>query len=97
MKVYLIHDGQRRACTLPYAESDHVVADGACPHCKSLEKLPFKIAGSNQRPSEDDRAWEADAVALCCGRGVGILRVETNTLFGVREDRAVLAGRCRVY
>ena len=48
-------------------------------------------------PSADDRAWEADAVALCCRSTVGILRVEMSTLFGVREDELVLRGRCRVY
>lgn len=64
-------------------------SDGYPPH--------FKVAGSGRRPSDDDRAWEADAGCVACKAHLGILRVETNTLFGVREDERVLRGRCRVY
>ena len=86
--------GPQRKCKQPYPESDHVVADGACPCCNAE---PFKIGGSGMRESKDDRAWEADAGCLECRAHVGTLRVEMNTLFGVREDAAVLSGRVRVY
>jgi hypothetical protein len=94
MKVVLISEGARRPCTLPHKECDHVVAEGACPHCKAT---PFKVAGGGMQPSADDQAYEATARALCCGKGVGTLRAEMNTLFGVEEDERVLNGRCRVY
>lgn len=94
-KIRLLRDGKRLKCTEPPFEgADHVVCEGACPECSIT---PFKIAGSNMHPSADDQAWEASAGCLACKAHVGTLRVETGTLFGVREDRAVLAGRCRVY
>lgn len=57
----------------------------------------FKVAGTGRRISSDDRAYEADAVALCCEKRVGLLRVETGTLFGVREDEAVMRLGVRIY
>lgn len=94
MQMFLIRDGEKRKLTTPYPDADHAVVEGACPECKSTD---FKIAGHGRRPSSDDRAWEADATALCCHKPVGLIRVEPDTLFGVREDEAVLQGRCRVY
>lgn len=94
MVFLLCDDGERRPAAPPFKGADHAVADGACPHCGDA---PFKVAGRNMRPSEDDRAYEADAVALCCRERVGTLRAEPSTLFGVREDERVLRGRCRVY
>ncbi len=87
--------GARIACVVPFAEADHCVPTGPCPACKRADT---KLAGSNVRYSADDRAYESDAKALCCGAWVGTLRAEPSTLFGVREDSAVLLnGRCRVY
>lgn len=91
MKAFLTVDHKRTRLT---PHSDHAVADKPCPHCSAT---PLKVAGTGRRPSKDDRAWEADAVALCCKKAVGIIRVEMSTIFGVREDEAVLHGRCRVY
>ena len=95
MKVYLLTPtGPRRKARVPYEDADHAVVAGSCPACGAAD---FRVAGTGRRPSADDRAWEADAVALCCGRHVGTIRLEPNTLFGVREDEAVLRGRWRVY
>lgn len=95
MKVFIVRRGEKRiACTVPYEGAIFVDADGLCPNCNDDA---FKVSGRNQRIAGDDRAYEADAIALCCGAHVGTLRAETNTLFGVREDEAVLNGRCRVY
>lgn len=94
VKLLLSGDDSTRACSVPFNGADHALADGACPFCGIGS---FKVAGSCLRPSADDRAWEAEAVCLACKARLGTLRVETNTLFGVREDEAVLAGRCRVY
>lgn len=95
MKMFLIREGEkRRKLTTPHAEADHGVVEGACPECKSID---FKVAGTGRRASKDDRAWEADAVALCCNKPVGLIRVETNTLFGVREDQRIAQSYCRIY
>lgn len=59
---------------------------GPCPACGAAE---FLVGGLGKRPSHDGQAWEADARAECCGGHVGLLRIETDTLFGVREDRAM--------
>lgn len=98
MKIYLTNiptGDKRRRCMAPYEGADHAVVDGACPLCKAQ---PFKVQGTGARPSSDDRAREASAVAVCCGRAVGTIRAEADTLFGMREDQAVLEhGRCRIY
>jgi hypothetical protein len=95
MKIFLLMlDEPKRRAKPPFPEADHAVVEGSCPRCSAT---PFAVAGTGKRPSQDDRAWEADAVCLDCRASVGTLRVETNTLFGVREDQAVLQGRCRVY
>ena len=91
MKVYLLLDNQRRRCE---PQGDQAVVEGDCPLCGSKS---FGVQGTGQRPSADDRAWEADGVSTCCRRRVGVIRAEMDTLFGVREDEAVLNGRCRVY
>jgi len=94
MHIWLIVDGVRRKVSTPEAHADHAKVDGSCPRC-GIED--FRVAGGNRRPSEDDRAWEADGVCLACGQNVGLIRADTDTLFGVREDEAVLNGRFRVY
>jgi hypothetical protein len=95
MKIFLlVRDGPKRAAKLPFPEADHAVVEGKCPACGCED---FKVAGTGRYPSKDDRAWESEGIALCCRVFVGTIRVETNTLFGVREDEAVLRGRCRVY
>jgi hypothetical protein len=96
VKVWLLPlDGSARLpCEVPSPGARFVtVADTVC----GCGDGPRKIAGGDPYPSADDRAWECDAVALCCKAHVGTLRAEVNTLFGVREDQAVLAGRPRVY
>ena len=70
----------------------HPQANGA-----SRDECGFKVQGTGRRPSEDDRAYEADAVAACCGQRVGLLRLEVSTLFGVREDEAVARLGVRIY
>jgi len=96
-KIYLLpKDGSaRQRCEKPFHEADHaVVVDAACPYCGDK---PFAIAGSGRRPSKDDRAWEADAGCLKCKAHVGTIRLEVNTLFGVREDEAIGRLGIRIY
>ena len=93
-KMYLVQDGKRRRIELPFEGAKAARCEGeVCPTCKE----PLMVAGSGRHPSEDDRAWEAEGYSVCCKVHVGKIRVETGTLFGVREDEAVLNGRCRVY
>lgn len=99
MKMFLIAAGSRMSTTkqplrLPHEAADHAICYAPCPKC-SLQ--PFGVAGSGRRASADDRAWEADGYCTACKAHVGTIRVEPDTLFGVREDESVLHGRCRVY
>ena len=86
--------GGRVRLEVPRPSLESVAPGGACPKCGDPG---YQVTGTGKRPSEDDRAYEADAHCLKCQAYVGTLRVEVNTLFGVREDNAVLNGRCRVY
>lgn len=98
--------GGKRKAWEPFSGADHALIEGKCPHCSHVEQASpghkasgdvFKAAGTGRRIAPDDRHFEADAVALCCRKPLGFFRVETATLFGLHEDRAVLQGRCRVY
>ncbi len=94
MKIYLILPDESRRNVFPFGEH-FARADGTCPACGARE---LRIAGKNKRPSVDDRAIIAEAFAVgCCGEEIGTIRAEPDTLFGVREDAAVLNGRARVY
>jgi hypothetical protein len=86
MKIFLILDGWG---ALGGPGSDRPRGK-ACPTCAVS---PFRVAGKGKRPSKDDRAYEADGHCTKCGQHVGLIRAETDTLFGVREDAEVLSGR----
>jgi hypothetical protein len=96
--VFLLpHDGGPRVrLVLAFKEADHATVEGE-PPCPECGAKVWGVQGSGSRPSADDRAYEADGYATCCKARVGTIRFEPDTLFGVREDRAVLQGRCRVY
>lgn len=96
MKLTLKYEGTTYALRLddPDATSA-IVLEAVCPKCGSSE---WYVKGTGKRPGLDDRSYEADAVAMCCGARVGTIRAAVETIFGVREDRAVLEfGRARVY
>lgn len=93
-RIYLLTSGGRRRCRLDFAEADHAVAEGCCPACTT--EL-FRVQGTGRRIAADDRAYEADAVCLACAQLVGTLRVEVNTLFGLREDEAVARLGVKIY
>jgi hypothetical protein len=83
----------------PFPGADHAVVEGVCPGCghQEPEGGGFKAAGTGRRISSDDRAYEADAVALCCEKHVGTLRLEPNTFFGIREDEAITRLGIKIY
>jgi hypothetical protein len=49
------------------------------------------------RISQDDCAYESDAVCTACRKTVGLIRAEMDTLFGLEEDERVAALPCRKY
>jgi hypothetical protein len=78
---------------MPYDGAAHVVVDGACPACGAE---PFGARGLGRRIAAHD-TYAADAVATCCGKHVGELRVTLGTIFGLEEDERVLTGPWKVY
>jgi len=94
MKIYLLWHDEKRRATEPFSGVDHAVVDGSCPLCGNPD---FRVGGMGRRIAADDHAYEADAVAYCCNQQIGILRVETNTLFGCREDEAVSRMGVKIY
>lgn len=70
------------------------VAGATCPECGVA---PVRVAGTGSRIAEDDRAYESDAVCIDCRKAIGIIRAETETLFGVAEDERMAATICRKY
>lgn len=84
-RVNLIYDERRYPLT---PADDHATVDGpgGCPKCGAH---PLRVQGTGRRIAADDRAYEADAVAMCCSQPCGIIRAEVSTLFGLREDEAV--------
>lgn len=95
MNTYLLTAAARIPLRLHHEAADHAIATGACPKCGATS---WGVQGTGRRPSADDRARDADGISTCCKQFVGVIRAETDTLFGVLEDEAaVLASRCRVY
>lgn len=101
----LVMEGPRRKARERAPNADHAVVSGPCPGCGESKPYDcaagdlegFRVQGTGRRIADDDRAYEADAVSVCCNRRVGVLRLETNTLFGVREDEAVSRLGVRIY
>jgi len=93
-RIYLLTSDRRRRCRLNSPAADHAVAEGKCPTCGAE---PFRVRGTVPRIADDDRAYEAEAWCLACSASVGKLRVEVSTLFGLREDEAVLRLGVKIY
>lgn len=79
------HDASSRTIAVPGI---------GCPCCKARELV---VAGRNPREGDDDRTYVSDAYCVACDKRAGRLVVEASTIFGLKEDRAVLQGRPRVY
>ena len=93
-RIHLLLSEGRRRCRLQAPDADHATAEGRCPTCRAE---PFRVQGTGKRIAADDRAYEADAVCLACTQFIGTLRVEVNTLFGLREDEAVFRSGVKIY
>ena len=59
--------------------------------------MPFVVQGQGARRHGTQDTLRANGVAKCCGDSVGYIYAQTDTLFGLEEDSAVLDGRARVY
>jgi hypothetical protein len=93
-RLFLVRDGKKTRGSEPFEGADHAVIDGACPRCGAA---PFKVQGTGRRIAQDDQAYEADGVSVCCSDHVGVLRLEVSTLFGLREDEAVFRSGVKIY
>jgi len=93
-KVRLVTSSERRRCRLLSPDANDATAEGRCPTCSAE---PFRVQGTGRRIAADDHAYEADAVCLACSQIVGTLRVDANTLFGLREDEAVFQSGVKIY
>lgn len=67
---------------------DHAVADCDCHECGHT---PLRVRGESPRISSDDQAYESDGRCFDCGSAIGLVRAEMETMFGLREDEAVVA------
>lgn len=74
-------------------DGDVLVVAAQCSGCG----LTLRVRGQGRRISDDGRSYEADGACVACGAAAGTIRVCVPTLFGLREDEAVLRGRARVY
>lgn len=84
-RIFLMIPGLRvRRCKLPHPDAPSVSAPGLCPGCQCRTLV---VHGVNSRRTDDDRGYVGDAVAECCGRTIGQLRVYVDTIFGVSADR----------
>jgi hypothetical protein len=74
----------------------HTMDDRACEHCK---ESPLTIAGRGMEIEGDgwSDTYVAQACCKSCMGSVGKIRAKMGTIFGLREDAAVLHSRCRVY
>lgn len=87
MKITVITSDRVHAARVPFEGADHVLADDVCHG---------RIKGSNPRDTGHD-TMESDAHCVC-GEHVGFIRIKISTIFGLKEDRAVLEhSRARVY
>ena len=68
-------------------------AEGQCPGCGVT---PFLIKGTGIH-KHDERTMRAGSHCVACDDPVGYVYARVDTIFGLEEDRRVLAGRCRVY
>lgn len=94
-QAWLAVSGRRVPLRLPETGAKVLLMDepGAC-RCK----VPVHVVGVGKLvPGESEREVTAEARCWECNRPLGQLVLEMETLFGVREDIAVLEGRPRAY
>lgn len=91
MEVYLIRDGQKWPLTL---EKSQEKARLERPVCECGET---GVVGTGLQYSRDGMNYEATGCCSGCRKVLGRIIAEPDSIFGAREDDAVLNGRCRVY
>ena len=101
MRLYLLLDNGDVRSTwtrvrLPIPPDPRAAAVEVTEVCPKCGTTPFLVNGAHRRIATDDRAYEADAWALCCNEPVGILRQEVDTIFGLQEDEETLRAAARM-
>jgi hypothetical protein len=78
------------------SECVYPTAEGTCPGCGVS---PFWLCGNYARPNPNRPYDELRSGGKCvkCGDSVGWVYTRVDTIFGIEEDRRVLAGRWKVY
>jgi hypothetical protein len=101
IKYHSYHGGGTHDAEVPFPGSKSVIVPGArCANadCSGGEDgLPLVIAGVRGTEKESHSEVEFEAACVRCGKTVGRIVVTFDTIFGLREDHAVLFGRPRVY
>jgi len=92
VKVWLdTASGRRKIVEVTHTSA---IAVGECPSCGAS---PLRVCG-RARTIEGHDVYAARAMCGACDDEIGTIRARVSTLFGLREDEAVLVhGRARVY
>lgn len=86
-------DGRVLECREPYAGASHVEVPGHQCECSRDQTLTVQGGAT----TEGHDTISARAACTRCRGHVGTLIVTVTTMWGIEEDRRVLAGRARVY
>ena len=82
--------------TFPGA-STVTVPEGVCANADCDAGKPLLVAGVKGTVERGRDSIEASAGCVRCGKTVGKILLEFDTVFGLEEDLAVLRGRPRTY
>ena len=96
MKLSIVRlDGKREQLDFPPPGSRFVqsgVAHGDCANMTLCWTRPWQIQGEGWTDT-----YVTEALCSRCSAPLGVFELVMETLFGVREDEAVLNSRARVY
>ncbi len=94
------HGWPDRNCVAPCEGASFVECEGPCVNadCVPIKSGEYLLlTGVKCTLQTSDRGATSDAGCVACGKTIGKLVVEYDTIFGAEEDERVLNGRPRVY
>lgn len=91
MEVYLVREGRKWPLTIEASQEKARLQRSVC------ECGETAVVGTGIHYSSDGRNYEATGCCSNCRKVLGKIVAEPDSIFGAREDDAVLHGRCRVY